>query len=484
MERNFYTEGFESFLKDKADQYKLYPSEKVWKNINRQLHPRRKWPYLTAALLLLGIGVGGKFYLDDKISQNNSITSSPEKGFAGAEQSRQGGIFDGQPTVQDENIISAPSIVSAGEAGRINGAGALRIASLNPGNGAVDPSGAAVQSNQRSAINTPFSDFSEAPETISNNPLYPVVIDQAEATRNALVNQSPEALTIPENRDLKSSSVKRQIKVAELLQAQQALQEESVTEKVITRIKKVKNKTDWQIYISPSVSYRKLLGKASDIPYNYTGMVANPISGSGADVNLAVNHRPSMGLELGTSLIYPLTKFLRVKAGFQLNYNRYDIKAYNYKPEVATFGVDNSGISARSINTISYYRNYSGNAQDILKNERFMVSIPLGIELELFGNDRVKFNVASTIQPTYVFNNNSYLISTNLKNYAQEPRLNRNWNVNAGMEAFLSIRTGKVNWVTGPQVRYQLLSSYKNNYPISEHLVDYGFKVGITTTLK
>jgi hypothetical protein len=36
----------------------------------------------------------------------------------------------------------------------------------------------------------------------------------------------------------------------------------------------------------------------------------------------------------------------------------------------------------------------------------------------------------------------------------------------------------------GPQMRYQLLSSYKEDYPIREHLVDYGFKIGIQKTLK
>jgi hypothetical protein len=60
MERNYYREGFENFLKEKSDEYKLYPSEKVWNNINQKLHPRRKWPFMAAALLLLGIGVGTK----------------------------------------------------------------------------------------------------------------------------------------------------------------------------------------------------------------------------------------------------------------------------------------------------------------------------------------------------------------------------------------------------------------------------------------
>jgi hypothetical protein len=487
MERNFYSEGFESFLKDKADQYKLYPSEKVWKNINRQLHPRRKWPYLTAALLLLGIGVGGKFYLDDKINQNNSITSSTDKGFAVAEQALKDGSFDVQPDSQEEGMSTAPSSLQVSSATRPTRANRLVVAARNPLADNIPDELLVINNSQHPSgdVSNGFNYPDVPASTLRNNPLFPAYVDPLAKKRVQVQEESPLIIDgVAENNVVKSSQVKRQIKVAELLKAQEALEGESVAEKVITRIKKVKNRTDWQIYVSPSVSYRKLVGRASDVPFNYTGTITNPSAGAASDVNLAVNHRPSMGLEVGTSLIYPLTKFLRVKAGFQLNYNRYDIKAFSYKPEVATLGIDNSGISARSINTVSYYRNYSGNSMDMLKNERFMVSIPLGVELELFGNDRVKFNVASSIQPTYVFNNNSYMISTNLKNYAQEPSLNRRWNVNAGMEAFLSIRTGRVNWVTGPQVRYQLLSSYKSNYPISEHLIDYGFKVGITTTLK
>ena len=113
-----------------------------------------------------------------------------------------------------------------------------------------------------------------------------------------------------------------------------------------------------------------------------------------------------------------------------------------------------------------------------------MISVPLGVELTVIGNKRVAFNVASTIQPTYVIRNQAYLVSTNLKNYAEEPSLYRKWNLNAGGEAFMSINTGTVTWVVGPQIRYQILSSYKEKYPIKEHLIDYGFKIGVTKILK
>src|SRR5258705_12684334 len=52
MERNFNNE-FERFLKENADQYRLYPSAKVWNGIYATLHTRRKWFGLGLVLLLI-----------------------------------------------------------------------------------------------------------------------------------------------------------------------------------------------------------------------------------------------------------------------------------------------------------------------------------------------------------------------------------------------------------------------------------------------
>ena len=129
-------------------------------------------------------------------------------------------------------------------------------------------------------------------------------------------------------------------------------------------------------------------------------------------------------------------------------------------------------------------RNFFGFSRTWLRNTHFTVSTPIGLELVVPASRKVSVNLASTIQPTYTIRNNSYLISTNLKNYAQEPSLYRTWNVNAGAEAYLSVSKGSYRWIMGPQIRYQLLSSYKENYPISEHLIDYGMKFGIQKTLR
>ena len=245
-----------------------------------------------------------------------------------------------------------------------------------------------------------------------------------------------------------------------------------------------KNKWEWQLYFAPTVSYRKLSGAASNTSYSYSGVSYSANFGYPSDVNEAVTHSPLIGMELGSAMILNVSKNFRVKGGIQFNYNQYSVKAYSYVPELAPYGNNNNGFISAPLNVVSRYRNFDGYEATWLKNEHFMISMPVGMEWAILGNGRIQFNVAGSLQPTYMLNNKAFLISTNLKNYAEEPSLLRKVNVNTAIETFLSVNTGTVRWVVGPQFRYQLLSSYKSNYPIKEHLFDYGIKVGVTRTLK
>ena len=59
MESNFNNRDFEQTVKRNADQYRMIPSEKVWKGINNTLHTRRRWYGigLTSLLLLTAVSV-------------------------------------------------------------------------------------------------------------------------------------------------------------------------------------------------------------------------------------------------------------------------------------------------------------------------------------------------------------------------------------------------------------------------------------------
>jgi hypothetical protein len=56
MERQFNNGDFEKLLRDNANQYRMYPSEKVWKGIHSALHTRRRWYGLSAAIMFLLTG--------------------------------------------------------------------------------------------------------------------------------------------------------------------------------------------------------------------------------------------------------------------------------------------------------------------------------------------------------------------------------------------------------------------------------------------
>ncbi len=59
MESNYREKDFEHYVKQNADQYRMFPSDKVWKSINNSLHTRRKWYgfWLGSLLLLTGAAV-------------------------------------------------------------------------------------------------------------------------------------------------------------------------------------------------------------------------------------------------------------------------------------------------------------------------------------------------------------------------------------------------------------------------------------------
>jgi hypothetical protein len=241
---------------------------------------------------------------------------------------------------------------------------------------------------------------------------------------------------------------------------------------------KPKRKVLLQAYIAPTISYRKL----GENKYFLSAAANNPSNSAGYDVKRAVTHKPAIGLELGLTAKYPVAKNIRIRGGLQFNVSRYDIKAFNYDGEVATIALD-EGPVINSVYRWTKYRNFNGFSSNWLQNFYFSVSAPVGLEVTIAGNKKTSFGVAGTIQPTYVLRDKAYLISTDFKNYAQAvgtlSHLIRNWNVNTSVETFVNYSSGNIKWQIGPQVRYQLMSSFQNKYPVKENLFDFGLKVGI-----
>ena len=60
MDNRFYDNEFEKYLKEEADSYRMYPSDRVWRNIQHEIHGYRRWPALTiiAVFIISALVVG------------------------------------------------------------------------------------------------------------------------------------------------------------------------------------------------------------------------------------------------------------------------------------------------------------------------------------------------------------------------------------------------------------------------------------------
>jgi hypothetical protein len=245
----------------------------------------------------------------------------------------------------------------------------------------------------------------------------------------------------------------------------------------------------FQFYITPSKSYRTLSDAAvkaviqpSTVSNTNTQSVPLGLNYS-ANVNDIVRHSPSMGIELGFAALYNIANKLKLKTGVQLNIRQYQIETFKTATSPSTLSlINNTGI--QTINLFSNYNNNTGFKAEQLNNRTYQVSIPVGVQLELIKGNKIGLNAEASVQPTVSINNSTFLLSTDYKNYTDGNSFIRKWNVNTSLGINFSYKSGSNLWQIGPQIRYQHLPTYSNQYPIEEHLLDYGIRLGITRQWK
>jgi hypothetical protein len=434
MKKNFTPENFEDFLRQSADGLRMRPSVQVWKEVSSHLNKRRRRFEFIIGAFIIAISTFGYFIIE----QPGSVTKPSPSGTIKSSASQENfaivnkGIHTTATYIQ--NTIAASKNKN------------ITTSHIHTGVGTSPVTHNEMEAQQMAAIN---------PEEFS-----PTIVDSYfEDNSNT---QAPE--TAQDNKQ----GIKYPLTI------------ESVTNSF--KPFKLKKKVGFQFYFTPTVSYRKLGENKS---FLRSQPVTNPNYTPALiyDVNTVVTHKPNIGFELGMAAKYPLTRNLKLLGGLQFNVNRYDIKAYtSFTSSVATI-MFNGRTNNRpdSLNTYSRYSNSTtGYKSDWLQNYYIQIAAPFGVEMKLSGNDKVQFGVATTVQPTYVLGDRAFMISTDYKSYVEVPQLVRRWNVNTSLETFVGYSTGKLNWQVGPQVRYQLLSSFINKYPVKENLFDFGLKVGVS----
>ncbi|MEP6726320.1 MAG: hypothetical protein ABJC98_10910 [Bacteroidota bacterium] len=455
MDRNIYDNDFEEFLKLKSDQYKMYPSDRVWNNVYSSLHGRKKWWALGFTLFFIGAGLlaGREVLLSNytrMATQLNKNTETP---------SPENLVKNNIPLTARQNIsVAKIKNTTTAVTPITNSAVTIQRRDNNTGSNIIP----AEQLTENNIDNKTAGSSAEAALTIENN-LLPAVPAIHNHTGSGVSFSIPQKQFLLNKTIIQTDKISKQESAKPINQVENAAAVESL------------KFSRWavQLYASPTISYRRL---STIDQNNNTIPVANGYAG---DINRYVRHKPAPGFELGSNVQYKLSNSLTVFAGAQLNYSRYYIDAFKYHTEKASIAVNNPQVH----DTLSGYtdiRNFSGYAPEQLQNKYLQLSIPVGIEIKLLGDKKLQFSVAGGIQPTFLLASTSYLISSDYKNYIQSPDLARGFNVHTNFEAFISYKTGGLKWQVGPQFRSQLLSSYSNQYRVREYLTEYGIKFGVT----
>lgn len=459
MERNIHNRDFEQYVKKNADQYRMYPSERVWKGIYSSLHTRRRWYGIGLGLLLLS-AVAVTWVMVNSSSpkeQTNIVQNSIPKQIKAEQQITPEQFISStiQHNNQKEDLFSKetesnPELSS----GVVNTTIDNTTEQVSPysNNGTDNPVITKPNTNtgiiSEKPVTTELVDISISDQETDN-----------EANLNTFITKKSQNNFIP---SATSHKDKYPLTIESVLNAYKPGQ--------LNR----KDKFALQFFFTPTVSYRKLSENKS---VQNASIANNPSSfASLYGINNVVTHKPDMGVEFGLTAGFPVAKNLKLIGGLQFNISRYGIKAYSTYGEIATVAL-NRGFD--SVATWTNYRNFSGSNTNWLQNYYFSVSAPIGAEYKLFNGNKTQFGVSATLQPSYILGDRAYLITTDYKNYVEIPWLIRRWNLNTSIETFVAYSTGRIKWQVGPQVRYQVFSSFQKKYPVKENLFDFGLKVGI-----
>lgn len=448
MQRDFNNDDFESFLKQKVDQYKIYPSDGVWKGVYNALHARKRWIMIGGFLFI----TGSLLISRNMISKQNRHELQPVHSSASD--------YRRTNTPAAGTIVFQPlGTVTTTQAGKITGA---------PKN----------ETRLQSVPVKALAALAEVPIITAVPALVPTVTynENTDVPANMLQQPAEEqrhmdalvAAQLNETSNVADNAVKQPDK--------NWLQERAT----ISLGTKRESSFKLQLYFSPTISYRRLADNKSNTNNNQV----MPLMSVPVNIDRYVDHTPAIGAELGANVLFIAGNNLTLKTGLQLNYTRYTIMAYKFYNEKASIALNSLGHTPDTLTSYTSLRNFDGYSPEMLQNQYLQISMPVGAEVKLLGSKRLQLNVAGTVQPTYLLLSNTYLLSTDYVNYAKEPSLIRKWNVHTSVEAFVSYKTGGIRWQLGPQFRYQLMSSYNDRYPIKEYLMEYGIKFGLSKTLR
>jgi len=449
-ERNLYNDEFERQLKDKADQFKMYPSDKVWNEVHSSLHTRKRrfvigMSFLVGSILFLAATqlISPVHNSPVKsVAVKNNIAAKPAAGVA------LPGFTAGN--LESRDLNNAANHTSSDD--KHSDANSFILGS----SAITDQSAPAMQetATEKNAIR--IKSLQPAEQNVSRNSESPVsTADLMESMKSVLKNPAPDIITekmIAEN-------------TGSLLSHNHS------------------DRYSWELYITPTLNTRYLNG------INYRTMAqalpTAPIMVVHiANVNGFVDNTPVLGYNVGGNLLYRVSKNISLKAGLEFSFSRYYINTYNSgQGQSAATLSSYFGYVADSLISMSNGTGTINKNPERYQNRYYQLSIPLGVDMKVISKGKFQVHLGATLQPSYLLNTDAYVLSNDFSSYTKDAEAFRRWKLIAGAEAYISYGAGKIRWEIGPQVRYQIFSTYKNSYPLQENMLNYGIRFGISKSI-
>ncbi len=488
MENKFYQDNLEDFLKERADSFRMYPSKRIWHGIYNSLHPSRKWPSLVIWVLIISsityVGLINKNQLTFSENNTKPIATKAIEPFAfNTNFSKQSYDNPVQLNIVQKEIYPNKNRELSSDPTNKN---SVQLINKN-----IQPY---QQKELPADINSQTSNFDNAITGKEDE----IIQTQGSFNSNEITDSEKMIGSITFNKDISSkenepvliNKIGVAIDSATVKNTFMTVKDDHINDKEWIEdfafhnkpsVSKWKTHVAIEYYFTPSVGYRVL---TSNTKYkSSSASLVAPLSNS-TDYKKALSQSAAINMELGSSIIYNFTKNLNIKAGIQLNYTNYAVNAYELKhPTITTLLLNDLNNGSPVFETRSTtLANSVGVSSKRLNNNTYQISLPLGADIKLAGNNKLKWYAGATIQPTYIIGGNALLISSDLKNYVADKSFISKWNLNAGFETFLSYKTlSGITIKAGPQFRYQILSTYNKQYSYDENLYNIGMKIGIIT---
>jgi hypothetical protein len=324
---------FEQFLKENADNHRLYPADSVWESIHARLHPKKRWP--LTALLLLAFTTGSITWFGpgersiesvrrtDKVEAATSIAKQSDAPDFASDFTQE---LTSSEAETEEATLAKTDAFSVAPTEVPTESSPIPASQIEPAITAIEAP--AKTNNEGTAIAETAASVSTTAIT-PNEPSYPLSIESV------------------------TNSYQRQ---------------------------KHSPRFRWQLHFTPTVSYRSLKEDQKFIAQARMNLSAAPLAAT-TELSNVINHRPDLGMQLGLLGTYPLGKRLDLIAGLQFNVSKYDIKAFNYPTEVATIALVNAWGGPTAVTTVTSFRsNGFMNKASWLRNYYYSLSAPVGLE--------------------------------------------------------------------------------------------------------